>query len=233
MKEISKKNEKIERKAKEFIIKGMRDVLMVTIEEGRWEEELSDLLEYIKEKKEFFGSAKLAVDVGERKIKATQIADLRDGLAEQNVSLIAVFTSSAQTKSNARSFGLETEPEAIRITTNNKMQILPDGGENAIIYSHTLRSGTSVNYSGSVLVIGDVNPGAEIIAGGSIVVWGCIRGKVIAGSDGDEAAVICALETKPLEMRIANISTTKNIKFKNPVKINCQNSELNYTNWNQ
>ncbi len=233
MKETSKDNTKDKKKRKEFRIKGIRDVLMVTIEEGEWEDELDDLLEYIKEKKDFFGSAKLAADVGERKLKATQIADLRDGLAEQKINLVAVFTSSAQTKSNARSFGLETEPEAIRITTKNKMQILPDGGENAIIYSHTLRSGTSVNYSGSVMVVGDVNPGAEIIAGGSVLVWGCIRGKVIAGSDGDENAVICALEVKPLEMRIANNEIKKNTKIKNPVKINCQNSELNYTVWKQ
>lgn len=216
---------------REFKMKGIRDVLMVSLEDGEWEKELRDLLSYIKERKDFFNSAKLAVDVGERKVKAIQIADLRDGLAEQKVSLVAMFSGSVQTKNNARTFGLETDPEAIRITTGKKMQILPDGGENAIIYLHTLRSGVKVNFSGSVMVVGDVNPGAEIIAEGSVLVWGCIRGNVVAGSNGDENAVICALEIKPLQLRIANIEAKKGIQIKNPVKINCQDSELNYTAW--
>jgi septum site-determining protein MinC len=214
-----------------FKIKGIRDVLMVSLEDGEWEKELQDLLSYIKERKDFFKSAKLAVDVGERKVKAIHIADLRDGLAEQNISLVAIFSNSNQTKNNAKTFGLETDPEAIRITTGKKMQILPDGGENAIIYSHTLRSGVKVNFSGSVMVVGDVNPGAEIVAEGSVLVWGCIRGNVVAGSNGDEDAVICALEIKPLQLRIANIEAKKGMQIKNPVKINCQDSELNYTAW--
>ncbi len=233
MKETSRDIKKTPKKGREFRIKGIRDVLMVSIDDGEWEQELHDLLDYIHEKQEFFNSAKIAVDVGERKVKATQIADLRDGLAELNVNLMAVFSDSIQTKNNARTFGLEVDPESIRIDTKKKMQILPNGGENAIIYANTLRSGVSVNYSGSVMVIGDVNPGAEIIAGGSIIVWGCIRGKVIAGSNGDEGTVICALETEPLEMRIANISIENNLKIKNPVKIYCQNSEVNYTVWNK
>jgi septum site-determining protein MinC len=220
-------------KVREFKIKGIRDVLMVFLEDGEWEEELMDLLTYIRERKEFFNSAKLAVDVGERKLKATQIADLRDGLAEQAVSLVAIFSGSLQTKNNARTFGLETDPENIRITSGKKMQLLPDGGENAIMYSHTLRSGAKVNYSGSVMVVGDVNPGAEVIAEGSVLVWGCIRGKVVAGSNGDERAVICALEIKPLQLRIANNEAKKGVQIKNPVKINCQEKELNFTEWKQ
>ncbi|RJQ43738.1 MAG: hypothetical protein C4545_02565 [Anaerolineaceae bacterium] len=231
MKEYSNMIDSPKIQTREFRIKGIRDVLMVYLEEGDWDIELRDLLNYIKEKKDFFNSAKLAVDVGERKLKATQIADLRDGLAEQNISLVAMFSESKQTKNTARTFGLETEPENIRITASKKMQILPDGGENAIIYSHTLRSGTKVNFSGSVMVVGDINPGAEIIAEGSVLVWGCIRGKVIAGSNGDESAVICALEIKPLQLRIANIEAKKGIQIKNPVKINCQDSELIYTAW--
>ncbi|HOJ02137.1 MAG TPA: septum site-determining protein MinC [Anaerolineaceae bacterium] len=218
-------------KTREFRIKGIRDVLMVVLEEGEWENEIRDLLIYIKERKDFFQSAKLAIDVGERKVKATQIADLRAGLSEQGVSLVAMFSGSVQTKNNARTFGLETDPQNIRVTSGKKMRLLPDGGENAIMYNHTLRSGAKVNFSGSVMVIGDVNPGAEVIAAGSVVVWGRIRGKVIAGSGGDEGAMICALEVSPLQLRIANIEAGKGLQIENPVKINCQDSELTFTAW--
>ena len=66
-----------------------------------------------------------------------------------------------------------------------------------------LRSGASVTFDGNVVVMGDVNSGAEIIALGSIIVWGRLRGVVHAGAQGDESAVICALELAPTQLRIA------------------------------
>jgi len=54
------------------------------------------------------------------------------------------------------------------------------------------------------VVIGDVNPGAEIIAGGDIVVWGRLRGVAHAGAAGDTAAVVCALDLSPTQLRIAD-----------------------------
>ncbi len=50
---------------------------------------------------------------------------------------------------------------------------------------------------GSVVVLGDVNPGAEIIAGGNVIIWGRMRGTAQAGIDGDETAIVCALEMSP------------------------------------
>ncbi len=67
----------------------------------------------------------------------------------------------------------------------------------------TLRSGKSVHYPGNVILIGDVNPGAEIIAEGNIVVMGRILGFVHAGSAGLESAVIVASLLKPTQIRIA------------------------------
>jgi septum site-determining protein MinC len=52
-------------------------------------------------------------------------------------------------------------------------------------------------------VIGDVNPGAQIIAGGNVVVWGRLRGLVHAGAEGDESAVVCAMDLAPTQLRIA------------------------------
>ncbi|MBU4224603.1 MAG: septum site-determining protein MinC, partial [Chloroflexi bacterium] len=51
--------------------------------------------------------------------------------------------------------------------------------------------------------MGDVNPGAEIVASGSILVWGRLRGVVHAGAQGDVNAVVCALELTPTQLRIA------------------------------
>jgi septum site-determining protein MinC len=56
-------------------------------------------------------------------------------------------------------------------------------------------------------VYGDVNAGAEIIAGGNVVVWGKLRGIVHAGANGDESAVVCALDLAPTQLRIATYIT--------------------------
>jgi septum site-determining protein MinC len=66
-----------------------------------------------------------------------------------------------------------------------------------------VRSGQYVRHRGSIVVLGDVNPGAELIAEGDIIVWGKLRGIVHAGADGDEKAIIGALVLTPTQLRIA------------------------------
>jgi septum site-determining protein MinC len=76
------------------------------------------------------------------------------------------------------------------------------------VVERTLRSGFSVRHAGHVVVIGDVNAGAQVIAGGSVLVWGRMRGMVHAGADGNEKAVVCALDLSPTQLRIAGLIAT-------------------------
>jgi septum site-determining protein MinC len=55
------------------------------------------------------------------------------------------------------------------------------------------------------VVLGDVNPGAEIIAGGDIIVWGVLRGMVHAGYPENENALVCSLFLSPVQLRIAHL----------------------------
>ncbi|HUM69496.1 MAG TPA: septum site-determining protein MinC, partial [Chloroflexota bacterium] len=73
-----------------------------------------------------------------------------------------------------------------------------------LLLRETLRSGRSIIHDGHVVIIGDVNAGAEIIAGGDVLVWGRLRGLVHAGAMGDDTAVICALDLNPTQLRIAD-----------------------------
>jgi len=73
-----------------------------------------------------------------------------------------------------------------------------------ILVPRTLRSGQSVKNSGNVVILGDVNPGAEVIAGGHVVVMGVIRGMVHAGALGDDQATITAFCLQPTQLRISN-----------------------------
>lgn len=69
----------------------------------------------------------------------------------------------------------------------------------------TIRSGQSISSDGNIIVIGDVNPGAEIIAKGDITVWGILGGIAHAGSDGNNLARIRALKLNPVQIRIGEI----------------------------
>ena len=69
----------------------------------------------------------------------------------------------------------------------------------------TIRSGQSISSDGNIVVIGDVNPGAEIIAKGDITVWGILGGIAHAGSDGNNYARIRALKLNPVQIRIGEV----------------------------
>lgn len=69
----------------------------------------------------------------------------------------------------------------------------------------TIRSGQSISSDGNIIVIGDVNPGAEIIAKGDITVWGILAGIAHAGSEGNNYARIRALKLNPVQIRIGEI----------------------------
>lgn len=74
------------------------------------------------------------------------------------------------------------------------------------LYIHrTLRSGQSISSEGNIVIIGDVNPGAEIIAKGDITVWGILGGIAHAGSDGNTYSKIRALKLNAIQIRIGNV----------------------------
>ena len=74
-----------------------------------------------------------------------------------------------------------------------------------VVVNRTLRGGQEVRTESSVLVFGNVNPGAQIIAGGSIDVRGSCRGMVHAGAFGDQTACIVADKLRPIQIRIADL----------------------------
>jgi septum site-determining protein MinC len=72
----------------------------------------------------------------------------------------------------------------------------------------TLRGGQALHNLGNLVVIGDVNPGAELVASGDVVVFGALRGVAHAGAQGDRSARVIALELAPTQLRIATLIAT-------------------------
>lgn len=68
-----------------------------------------------------------------------------------------------------------------------------------------VRSGTRIEFEKSIVIIGDINGGAEVIAGGNIIVTGVLRGLAHAGAKGNKKAIIVARKMEAPQIRIANI----------------------------
>ncbi len=73
-----------------------------------------------------------------------------------------------------------------------------------LVVDRTIRSGQEIKSQGSVMICGNVNPGAQIIAGGSIDIRGACKGLVHAGAYGDTSAFIVADQLMPTQIRIAD-----------------------------
>jgi len=78
-------------------------------------------------------------------------------------------------------------------------------GVSTLYHRGTLRGGQALHNLGNIVVVGDVNPGAELIASGDIVVVGALRGVAHAGAQGDRSARVIALEFAPTQLRIATV----------------------------
>jgi septum site-determining protein MinC len=78
-------------------------------------------------------------------------------------------------------------------------------GVSTLYHRGTLRGGQALHNLGNIVVVGDVNPGAELIASGDIVIVGALRGVAHAGAQGDRTARVIALEFAPTQLRIATV----------------------------
>lgn len=203
-------------------IKGTRDGLVVTLGQGSFVHLLPLLADALAARRGFLDGSHIALDVGQRELTAAQLTAVQDVFAAHGLTLWTVLAESEQTRSAARDLGLATRlagsqtdlegnalaHTAVSTTTPSATATKPQSTHhhttNAIFIRETLRSGRSVYHEGPVVVFGDVNPGAEILAAGDVVVWGRLRGMVHAGALGDATAVICALELTPTQLRIAD-----------------------------
>jgi septum site-determining protein MinC len=189
-------------------IKGIRDGLLVTLDDGPWQPVEAALLEKIVAESEFFQGARVALQVGDRVLKSDDIRKLRDKLSEHDVELWALLGKSAETLRSARRMDLETEIPEAPPSHEDEGELPPidafEQGDAAILVQQTLRSGRVVRHAGHVIILGDVNPGSQVIAGGHVVVWGRLRGTVHAGAAGDETSIVCALDMRPIQLRIAS-----------------------------
>jgi len=185
-------------------IKGLRDGLLVSLDDAPWETQLAALISQVDGQPSFFQGARLALDVASQILHVNDLVALRDQLSERGIFLWAIISESPTTEQTAQLLGLATRISKPRPEESRTFAVDDLGEETALFLDRTLRSGTRIEFAGHVVVLGDVNPGAEIVAEGNIIIWGRLRGMVHAGSKGNHKAVLCALDLSPMQLRIAD-----------------------------
>ncbi|MCR3923450.1 MAG: septum site-determining protein MinC [Firmicutes bacterium] len=178
--------------------KGTKDgVIIYCLDDAIFSDILSDLTEKLKQRAAFFGEAPVRVDVGKRELSEEEKEALMDVIEQYSrLTLISLQTRSERALSLATA-RRQGETEDLRL----------DGFKEgrSLVIKRTLRSGQYIRFPGHVIVLGDVNPGAEIVADGDIYVFGTLRGIAHAGVAGDKNASVVALRLAPTQLRIADI----------------------------
>ena len=189
-------------------IKGTSDGLIITLGAGAWQGLIEELEQRLSEKASFFKGGRVGLALGSRQLTRLELEQAGELLNRHNVTLWAVESESPATQEVAGQLGLEIGL-GLPVRAIPVPSAAPLAQGEAILVQRTLRSGQVLHHPGHVVVIGDVNPGAEIRAGGSVVVWGRLRGTVHAGAgEGQgEHAVVCALQLSPTQLRISDYIT--------------------------
>ena len=206
-------------------IKGLRQGLLIIMGDGTWHEQLRELEGRLAGSANFFKGGRVALDVKAMSLHREDIERARALLAGFDVQLCAVLSLDAETTRQAVALNLEpalpappaprsrnggapaetpSEPPSARDQEPGAPNEQSDEGSDGVLVRRRVRSGQVIRHPGHIVVIGDVNPGAQLIAGGDIIVWGKLQGSAHAGALGDADAIVGALWLRPSALRIAD-----------------------------
>ena len=183
-------------------IKGTNEGLVISFGSEPLQETLEEMESALSAKASFFIGGRVALRVGDRPLSAEQLAMIGRRLENHGMTLWAIDSEHPATLAAARELGLETALQPKDRPGRPAPEQIKREELSGVVVRRTLRSGQAFQHAGHVTLIGDLNPGAEIVAGGDIIVFGRLRGIAHAGAMGDEEAVICSPEPAPSQLRI-------------------------------
>ncbi|HEY9907069.1 MAG TPA: septum site-determining protein MinC [Thermosynechococcaceae cyanobacterium] len=140
----------------------------------------------------------------DRLLDVRQLQELADALTAAQLNLKRVYTSRRQTAVAAATAGYSVEQQSPVAHLNQSDPETAQALADPLYLETTLRSGAEIRHNGTVVVLGDLNPGSSIVAEGDVLVWGRLRGVVHAGAKGNDRCLILALQMEPTLLRIAD-----------------------------
>lgn len=175
----------------------MKDTVMLKVKKDRLKIYLDpaedkkmlkkSLLKKITEVKEFMGQVKTAIEFTGREISETEENEYLDIIMKNSeIEVTYVFSNG------------ENSPKSKAIFDALK-------GEGKVkFFKGIIRSGTLLEYDGTIIILGDVNPGGIVKAAESVIVLGHLNGTVYAGSERGKDAFVGALYMNPIQIRIGS-----------------------------
>lgn len=161
-----------------------------------WETPLAQLLDelevHLQKSPTFFNGAQVLLEIGRHPAPMHAIDQMTNVLSRYGVTLQGIVAMVDGTERRS-----PTPPQPIVASP------MFDPQSSVHIEHRTVRSGEKIAYEGQVIIMGDVNPGAEVTAGYNIFIWGSLKGSAYAGMPNHEEAVIAALHLAPIQLRIA------------------------------
>lgn len=131
----------------------------------------------------------------EAEAKAKAEADAK-AKAENRPEPVKVDTAAPKTRP-------ETKAEATAVEVEDAAPV----GDRVLTVESTVRSGSVITFAGDVHIFGDVNPGAQVMAGGNVIVFGSLKGQVHAGTR-EAHAFVLAFDMRPTLLRIGRSQTS-------------------------
>lgn len=166
-----------------------KDVVLIKIDDNAVHKKvLSELSKKLKELKKMYQDEKTPIRVTGKILTNKELEDIKKAIKKEIDVEIKFDTPTT--------LGLHS------ITRSYKRDV---ANSETTFHRGSLRSGQKLEVEGSLVVIGDVNSGAEVIAGDNIVVIGNLRGLAHAGAKGNKEAIIAASTLDVVQLRISNI----------------------------
>ena len=176
---------------------------MVLDPEMKFEQLKAAICEKFTQAKDFFnGQTQIALKIEGRKLTSPQLEEVLGIIAEETTLTIAYVIEDDKIMETSFKEALRKLEEKEQKRSDSLIDERRKG--DGQFYRGTLRSGQSLESDGSVVVVGDVNPGASVSAKGNVVVLGCAKGYSSAGNGGDDHAFVAALDMQPMQIRIGN-----------------------------
>ncbi|WP_033166363.1 septum site-determining protein MinC [Clostridium sp. KNHs205] len=174
------------------IIKGNKYGIIVVLDSDMDYESLREkIAEKFRESAKFFDKAQMALSFEGRKLTNEQQRDVLNIIAEETMLHVVCV--------------IEDDPgqeEKFKKALDEKLMELSNASGQ--FYKGNLRSGQVLESETSIIVIGDINPGARIVSKGNIIVLGSLKGSVFAGASGNNNSFVVALDMNPVQIRIAD-----------------------------
>lgn len=190
----------MEQEIKGIVFKGNSEGLVIVIpEEYDFEKAKNEIEDKVKSAARFFKGARIKVTYRGISLTPQEEEEIKLILDKKSGAIIESFSKDDESRAKPL-----LANNLLKATVPLRKSFFSGGDDGACKFVRsTIRSGTRIEYDGSVVVLGDVNPGGEVVASGNVVVLGTLRGMVHAGSQGDREAFIYALNLKPTQIRIA------------------------------